>query len=195
MSNKIIAVLKMAGILAPAIVLGLSTAGIGTAYAVYSKEKSRIFKLYRETDKDFSFAQTQQIEILDKDFHSGLIDEEEYNEKKEYLSSDKFTQSVMELDTTLDDEIKSLKNSKVKFLIATYTSLATWLISGGISCYFYPGKIKEHIMKKEIYKNASKYPTKTPKPIIYKLEEEKESKSARKRLEDYHEEVEEPHRK
>ena len=196
MSNKVTAVLKMAGILAPAIILGLSTAGIGTAFAVYSKEKSRIYKLYRDTDEDFSRAQTQQMEILDEDFNSGLIDELEYNEKKDYLSSDRFTQSVMDLDTTLDDEIKSLKNTRTKFIIATYSALATWLISGGVSCGFYPGKVKEYLLKREIQKNAAKITPPPPKPIVYTLnDDDLESKGDRKSLEDYHEEVEEPTKK
>ena len=190
------AILKMAGVLAPAVVLGLSTIGIGTAFAVYTEERSRIYKTYRETDEDFLRAQSYQMEILNNDLKNGIINDEEYNKKKEYLSSDDFTQSVIDLDTTLDDEIKSLKDSRNRFLIATGSMFGSLLVSGGIACAIYPDKVRELLVKHEIHKNAKKSIPQTPPPIIYDIDkEEPEKKKERKSLEDYREEVEEPSKK
>ena len=156
MKNNLGKILKLTTVLAPALVFGISAAGLGTAHAVYIKEKERVYKLYRETDEDFSSAQRMQLDNLEEDFKAGQITEEEYNEKKEYLSSDKFTESVIELDTTLDDEVKSLKNKKDQFFLAAYSSFTMGLIAGGLSCAIYPERIKEMLVKAEMHKNATK---------------------------------------
>ena len=197
MKQGIKTVLKTTSMLVPALIFALSAAGLGTAHAAYAKEKERIYKLYRETDEDFSRAQRLQQDNLDEDFKAGLLTREEYDEKKEYLSSDKFTESVIELDSTLDDEVKLLKDSKNKFLIAAYSTFATGLISGGLSCAIYPEKIKELRAKLEIHKNASKNKDELPKPIVYNLDEERktQSKTERKKMSDYHEEDEEQTKK
>ncbi len=190
MNNKFKAIIKIVSAMAPALLFGASVGGLAGVSSTYAGERARIYKLYRETDADFALAQSREMKSLDESYNMGLISEEEYKDKKDYLSSDDFTKSIIELDTSLDDEIKSLKDTKQKYVVSSLVLLTSMIASNGVCWFFYPNKSRELLGKATIDWRTSKLKTKEPEPIVLDLDEaEKISKRRIKRVEDYDEEI------